>query len=393
MKYCVVIMDGASGWPLDELGGRTTLAAAKTPNLDTMASTGSVGLSQTVPEVCEPSSAVACMAILGYDPVANAVGRGAIEAASMGIELADDEIALRVNLVNTDGGVMASYSCGHISTAESREIIGELNAALENDTFRFYPGVGYRSILVVKGHPELIDVVCSPPHDMPDESLEGHMPSGQGSQVLLDLMDKARAVLASSPVNSRRRESGEVAATDIWPCWPGAAPKGIRPFSEIRLLSAAMTSAVDLLNGLAVLTRIDRLDIPGVTDGPDNDYAAQVEGALAALEDHDVVFIHIEAPDEAGHAGDVAGKIEAIEAIDREVVGRLLAYDGDLRILCMPDHATPIESKTHVSDPVPFVAAGGDLASIPAKRFDEESAKAQRWIFDPGRGALEFLLA
>lgn len=393
MKYCIVILDGTAGWPLDELGGLTTLAAAATPNLDALAASGTVGLARTVPEGAEPSSSAACTSILGYDPVADFVGRGAIEAASMGIALAPDEVALRMNLVDTQGGRMASYSCGHIPTAESRSVVIDLSDALADDTFRLHPGVSYRHILVVKGHPELLDATYTPPHDISGQPIEGRLPSGPGSEVLLDLMERARPVLRTSSANTRRGEAGQTPCTDIWPFWPGAAPSGIVPFGQLRGIRAAMTSGVDLLNGLAVLTGIDRLDIPGVTDGPDNDYAMQAERALAALDDYDLVVIHVETPDEAGHTGDVAGKIAGIEAIDREIVGRARDHGAGLRILCMPDHPTPIALKTHVGEPVPFVLSGPGIGASPVSCFDETTAAATGLVVDPGRAVMDLLLA
>jgi len=391
VKHCVIILDGASGWPLEELGGRTTLAAAETPNLDALAAAGLVGLAATVPPGTEPSSSAACTSILGYDPVADYVGRGAIEAASMGIRLAPDEVALRMNLVVIEGGVMASYACGHITTPESRAIVADLADALGDATFAFHPGVAYRHILVVKGHPELLEASYTPPHDITGKPVVGSLPSGPGSEVLLDLMERARPVLEASPANRRRREEGKLAATDVWPFWPGVAPRCIVPFSERRGMAAALTSGVDLLGGLAVLTGIDRLDIPGVTDGPDSDYGRQAAGGLAALAGHDVVVIHVETPDEAGHAGDVAAKIAGIEAIDREVVARAREIEG-LRILCMPDHPTPIALKTHVGEPVPFVLAGPGIEPNGASRFDEDQAKATGLLVDPGHGVMDLLL-
>lgn len=392
MKYCVIILDGASGWPLEELDGRTTLAAARTPNLDALASVGTVGLAHTVPPGAEPSSSAACTSILGYDPVVDFVGRGAIEAASMGIALGPDEVALRMNLVCVEGGVMASYACGHITTTESRAVVADLAEALGDDTFAFHPGVSYRHILVVSGHPELLEVTYTPPHDISGRPIDGRLPTGRGAEVLLELMDRARPVLGASAANAHRRDEGLVAATDIWPFWPGVAPKGLVPFERRRRLSAALTSGVDLLNGLAVLTGIDRIDIPGVTDGPDNDYAAQAIGGLAALHDHDLVVIHVETPDEAGHAGDVAAKIAGIEAIDREVVGRARSYGEGLRVLCMPDHPTPIALKTHVGEPVPFALAGPGIEHNGADRFDEAAATATGRVVDPGRAVVDLLL-
>lgn len=392
MKHVILILDGAAGWPLPELGSRTTLAAARTPNLDALAAAGAVGLAQTVPAGAEPSSSAACTSILGYDPIAEYVGRGAIEAASLGIELAPDEVALRMNLVHLADGVMASYSCGHIKTEESRDIVAELGDALGDGTFQFHPGVAYRHILVVKGHPEVLDGLYTPPHDISDRSVAGRLPTGAGAELLLDLMQRARPVLASSTVNAARAARGDLPATDIWPFWPGVAPEAIVPFSERRGVSAALTSGVDLLNGLAVLFGIERLDIAGVTDGSDNDYKAQIAGAMAALEDHDLVIVHVESPDEEGHAGNVAGKIAAIEAIDREMVSVLRGQLGDVRVLAMPDHPTPIELKTHVGEPVPFVIAGPGIALNAATEFRETAAAATGLVVDPGHGVMDLLL-
>jgi len=392
VKHIIVILDGAAGWPLTELGGKTTLQAAHTPNLDALARSGVVGLAQTVPPGTEASSAAACTSILGYDPVADSVGRGAIEAASMGIELAHDEVALRLNTVVLAEGTMASYSGGHIASPDSRALIEELQAALGDDTFRFYPGVAYRHILVVKGHPELLSLDYTPPHDISGQPLEGRLPSGDGAGLLLDLMERARVVLASSPVNARRASEGAARITDVWPFWPGAAPTGLVPFEQRRGLCAALTSGVDLLGGLAVLSGIDRLAIDGVTDGADNDYAAQAQGALAALADHDLVIIHVETPDEEGHAGNIAGKVAGIEAIDREVVARAAAYPGPVRLLCMPDHPTPIELMTHTGDAVPFVLWGEGVSGNGAAAYDEAAAEATSLRVDPGRGVMDLLL-
>ena len=392
MKYVILIMDGAAGWPLAELGSRTTLGHARTPNLDALAAAGVLGLAQTVPPGAEPSSSAACTSILGYDPVADRIGRGAIEAASMGISLADDEVALRMNLVHVADGAMASYACGHIRTEESRAIVAELAKALGDDTFTLYPGVAYRHILVVKGHPELLECAYTPPHDISDQPIAGKTPYGPGADLLLDLMERARPVLAASAVNRARAGRGELPATEIWPFWPGAAPRGLVPFAELRGVHAAMTSGVDLLNGLAVLFGIDRLDIAGVSDGPDNDYRAQIAGGLAALDDHDLVVVHVESPDEEGHGGNTQGKIAAIEAIDREMVSVLRSRLDEVRVLVMPDHPTPIELKTHVGEPVPFVLAGPGIAPNGGTEFREVTAAATGLIVDPGHGVVDLLL-
>jgi len=392
VKYVVLILDGAAGWPLAELGSRTTLGYAHTPNLDALVAAGTLGLAQTVPPGAEPSSSAACTSILGYDPIENYVGRGAIEAASMGISLAADEVALRMNLVHVADSMMASYACGHITTQESRAIVAELAEALDDDTFKLYPGVAYRHILVVKGHPELLECAYTPPHDISDQPIDGKTPHGEGAALLLDLMERARPVLAASAVNRQRAERGDLPATDIWPFWPGAAPEGLVPFTELRGVRAAMTSGVDLLGGLAVLFGIDRLTIPGVTDGADNDYRAQIEGALAALEDHDLVVVHVESPDEEGHGGNTQGKIAAIEAIDREMVSALRDRLDEVRVLAMPDHPTPIELKTHVGEPVPFVLAGPGIAPNGGSEYREVAAAATGLLVDPGYRVMDLLL-
>jgi 2,3-bisphosphoglycerate-independent phosphoglycerate mutase len=394
VKYAIVILDGAAGWPLKTLGGKTSLQAAHTPNLDSMARSGRVGLARTIPEGTEPSSSAACMSILGYDPVADFVGRGAIEAASMGIELGPDQVALRLNLVAIRDDVMASYSSGNIPTEESSAIIREIATGLDDDAFTLHPGVSYRHILVVTGHPELADASYTPPHDISDQPVGGALPSGPGSDLLLDYMARARPLLANSATNRRRGADGLVMATDVWPFWPGTAPRGLKAFAAMRDHSAAMSSGVDLLNGLAVLAGIERLEIPGVTGDSDNDYEAQAKGALDAWHDHDLVVIHVESPDEEGHAGNTEGKVEAIEAIDSRILSPILrrAVDENVRILAMPDHPTPIETKTHVAEAVPFVIWGAGITSNGATCYDESTAKATGLVLDPGRLVMDELL-
>lgn len=394
MKHVVVILDGAAGWPLAELGGKTTLQAASTPHLDALARAGRLGLARTVPEGEEPSSSAACTSILGYDPIADYVGRGAIEAASMGIRLQPGQVALRVNTVTIIDGLMASYACGHIATEESRAIITDIATALDDDTFKLYPGVAYRHILVVTGHPELLETRYTPPHDISDRPVASHLPSGPGSELLLDFMQRARPLLDGSAINRCRAASGQSRVTDVWPFWPGAAPRVMTSFAQSRGLAAVLTSGVDLLNGLAVLAGIDRLDIDGVTGGSDNDYARQATEGLEALSDHDLVVIHVESPDEEGHAGDTAAKVEAIEAIDREVISRVRAFAEirEVRILAMPDHPTPVALKTHTGEAVPFVVSGPGIASNGGRAFSEEAAEATGLLVDPGHLVMDELL-
>jgi len=376
VKYCVLIIDGASGWPLPERGGKTCLELANTPNLDLMATEGTLGLVQTVPQGMEPSSACACMSIMGYDPKIYYKGRSAIEAASMGIPIDKGEVAFRCNLVAVRDGRMWDYSAGHIGDKEAHALIEALNKSLGNEEIRFYPGVSYRHLCKIKGHPKTIQAICTPPHDIPNKPIKAYLPQGQGSEFLRDIMACSVEVLRDHPANKARQSRGEPPATMIWLFWgSGEIPK-LPSCKEAYGLSAAMTSGVDLLRGLAKMAGIDNLNIKGVTDGMDNDNAAQAAGALKALEKHDLVFIHIEAPDEAAHGGHIDDKIKAIEKIDREVIGKLLSGKKDnLHLLVLPDHATPIKVQTHVGDPVPFVLGGAGLKTSGARAFSEKEAK------------------
>jgi 2,3-bisphosphoglycerate-independent phosphoglycerate mutase len=376
MKYCVLIVDGAAGWPLPGRGGKTCLELAETPNLDALAREGIVGLTATVPPGMEPSSACACMSLLGYDPKVYYKGRAAIEAVSMDIPIAEDEVVFRCNLVNIEDGRMQSYCAGHISTGEARQLIEALNEEPGGDDVSFYTGLSYRHLLKLKGHEDTVEAVCTPPHDIPNKPVAEYLPRGKGSQFLKQLMQASGAVLEKHPVNTKRQARGDMLANMIWLFWGSRRIPDMPSFKQVYGLSAALTSGVDLLQGLGMMMGIDILEIAGVTDGLDNDFQGQAIGALKSLEDHDLVVIHIEAPDEAGHAGSVDDKIEAIQRIDRDVVSRLRAFEpGNLRLLVMPDHPTPIEIKTHVAEPVPFMLWGAGFAANGAERFTETEAK------------------
>jgi 2,3-bisphosphoglycerate-independent phosphoglycerate mutase len=385
MKYCVLIIDGAAGWALPERGGKTCLELAHVPNLDAMAREGFVGLVRTVPQGMEPSSACACMSVLGYDPKVYYRGRSAIEAKSMDIPVAKDEVVFRCNLVAVRDGKMLSYSSGHIDTGEAHALVAALNEKLGNDEIHFYPGVRYRHICKIKGHDDTLLANCTPPHDIPDKPIAEFLPKGPGSELLRDLMERSKAVLKEHPVNVERQARGDIPATMIWLFWGSGRIPEMPSFKQVYGLGAAMTSGVDLLRGLAGMADMAVLDIPGVTDGLDNDYAAQALGALKALEKHDLVVIHIEAPDEAAHAGSVDDKIEAIQMVDKEVVGRIRSWNPDaIRVLVLPDHPTPIKIQTHTDEPVPFMLWGSGFASNGAKRFTETEAKSTGVFIEDG---------
>ena len=375
MKYIVLIIDGAAGLPIPERGGKTSLELARTPNLDAMAAGGYAGLVRTVPPGMEPSSACACMSVMGYDPVIYYKGRASIEAKSMGIDIGREEVVFRCNLVNVSDGKMNDYSAGHIGNEEATGLIEALNENLGSEEIKFYPGVSYRHILKLKGHPETLKAKCTPPHDIPGKDIADFLPQGPGSGLLRDLMARSETLLRSHQINVARRKRGDVPVTTIWLFWGSGQVPEMPAFKKSYGLKAAMTSGVDLLRGLAKMAGMEILGIKGVTDGPDNDNAAQAVGAMEALKKNDLVVVHIEAADEAGHGGLAEAKIKAIERIDKEVVGRLRNYHGDLRVLVMPDHPTPVTIRTHTADPVPFLLWGKGISANGAARFTEAEAK------------------
>jgi 2,3-bisphosphoglycerate-independent phosphoglycerate mutase len=381
MKYAIVIIDGAAGLPLAERGNKTCLELAKTPNLDALAKEATLGLVRTVPAGMEPSSACACMSLLGYDPKRYYKGRGGIEARSLNIPVGEGEVVFRCNLVAIRDGKMWDYSAGHISSDEAKELINALNQSLGNERIQFYPGVSYRHILKLKGVEETLSATCTPPHDIPDKPVKDFLPRGKGSEILRDLMKRSEAVLKEHPINLKRLSRGDIPATSIWLFWGSGKAPEMPKFKEVYGLGAALTSGVDLLKGLARMLGMEVLDIPGVTDGLDNDYAAQANGALEALKKNDLVIIHIEAPDEAAHAGSIDDKIEAIQRVDSEVIRRL--KDG-LRLLVLPDHPTPIKVRTHSGQPVPFILWGEGFSTNGGKRFTEAEAKSTGLFIEDG---------
>ncbi len=393
MKHCILIIDGAAGLPLPERGGKTCLELAYTPNLDAMAQEALLGMARTIPAGMEPSSSNACMSVLGYDPKVHCFGRGAIEAKSMGIPVDDGEVVFRCNLVTVDGGKMRDYSAGHISPDEAQQLIDALNKSLGSDSVHFYPGLSYRNIVKIRGREDTLLATCTPPHDIPDKPIGEFIPHGSGSDLLRDLMKRSEDVLRKHPVNAARESRGASPANMIWLFWGSGKIPDIPAFKQVYGLDAAATSAVDVVQGLAQMMGMEVLEIPGVTDGLDNDFAGQAAGALKALDKYDLVVIHIEAPDEAGHAGSIDEKVEAIRRIDSEVVSRIRAWRGDaLRVLIMPDHPTPIEIRTHNPEPVPFMLWGEGFIPNGARRFTEAEAAKTGLFIDPGYNIMSRLV-
>ena len=393
MKYCILIMDGAAGWPLLDHGGRTCLELAYTPNLDAMAREGIVGLVRTIPEGMEPSSACACMSVLGYDPRVYYRGRSAIEARSMDIPIGEGEVVFRCNLVSICDGTMRSYSSGFIKSEEAKVLIAALNEKLGSDEVQFYPGVSYRHICKIKGREDTLLAICTPPHDIPGKPINEFLPHGPGSDLLRDLMARSEVVLRNHPLTIERKSRGDIPATMIWLFWSSGRIPDMPVFKQVCGLDAAMTSGVDLLRGLAKMIGMGILSIPGVTGDLGNDCTAQAVGALEALKEHDLVVVHVEAPDEAAHAGSIEDKIEAIQRVDAEMVSRIRGWDKDsLRVLIMPDHPTPIKVQTHTREPVPFMLWGSGFMANGAKRFTEAEAKSTGVFIEQGYNIMAKLI-
>ncbi|MBF0466793.1 MAG: cofactor-independent phosphoglycerate mutase [Nitrospirae bacterium] len=377
MKYIVLIGDGMADRPIDSIGGQTPLMKAHTPNMDMLASRGTVGGVQTVPESLPPGSDVANLSILGYDPTLYYTGRAPFEALSMGIDLKPTDVAYRCNLVTlktVDGQtIMEDYSSGHITTEEGGALIEAMAASVpSNSDFKFYPGISYRHLMVWENG--LTDIDCTPPHDITGKPIAQFLPKGQKSDVLIDLMTASEGVLKTHEVNTRRARDGKKPATSIW-LW-GQGKRPLLPlFKEKYKLNGALISAVDLTRGLGVAAGLKIIQVPGITGYIDTNYEGKASYGVDALNDADFVYIHVEAPDEAGHTGNLNDKIKAIEDFDKYIVGGVLdKLKGrhDFRLLIMPDHATPICIKTHSREPVPFIIYdSADDVKSPVKSYDE----------------------
>ena len=373
MKLVVLLGDGMADLPIEALQGRTPLQAAKKPNMDRLAKQGRSGLAQTVPDGFPPGSDVANLSVMGYAPSRHYTGRAPLEAAAMNVELGTSDIAFRCNFVTIEKGIMQDYSAGHISTEEGRELIRAIAPLMPNR--KLYAGVSYRNLLVLKAGAK---AVCTPPHDISDQPVASHLPSGPDAELLISLMEAAGPVLANHPVNLNRIAAGKRPANAIWLWGQGPAPT-MPSFAEKYMLEGAMISAVDLLKGIGRYAGLQVIDVTGATGNIDTNYEGKVEAALRALERLDFVYLHIEAPDEAGHEGDTALKVKAIELFDEKVVGPVIKgldeSGQDWRVLLLPDHATPISIKTHSRDPVPFTIAGTGVQPDGVERFDEAAAR------------------
>jgi len=398
MKIIVLLGDGMSDEPCAELDGKTPLQAAQTPNMDRMARAGQVGLAHTVPDGLPPGSDVANLSVFGYDPRSCYTGRSPLEAISMGVQLGPHDVAFRMNLVTLtphNGKIyMEDFSAGHIGSEESHQLISTLQAELGDERFEFHPGVGYRHLLVWRNGKDAM--TATPPHDISGKKILEYLPQGDGADELINLMNASQMVLHNHPINKQRQERDELPATSIWLWGHGKSPV-LQPYQEKFGLSGAVISAVDLMKGIGLCAGLEVINVPGATGYIDTNYKGKAEAALAALERLDFVYVHVEAPDEASHSGNLQHKIKAIEDFDQLVVGTVLAgadrFD-DLRILCCPDHPTPVQKMTHTSDPVPFIVyRPGQDNGNGAVSYDEVQAKATGLILAEGYQLMELLVS
>lgn len=362
MKYAIIIPDGAADRPAKALVNRTPLEVARLPHMNRIAAEGRLGTVQTVPAGLSPGSDVAILSLLSYDPTKHYTGRAPLEAVARGIELGPDDWVFRCNFVTVAEEEMMDYSAGHIRTPEAQVLIAALEERFGSDSLRFYAGVGYRHLVVIKG--ERFGVRTTPPHDIMGQPIKRHLPKGRNAGRLKELMHASREVLATHPINAVRRDLGENLATQIWLWGEGQRPT-LESFHARWNVRGAAITAVDLVRGIAKLIGWDIIEVEGATGYYDTNYAGKAAAAIAALKDHDLVVVHVEAPDEAGHNGDAREKVKALEAIDREIVGPVLAAleasGQPWRILVSPDHETPLEMRTHERQAVPFAMMGSGL--------------------------------
>ena len=396
MKYVVLLGDGMADYPTSMLGGKTPLQCAFTPFLDQIAAEGTLGLVDTIPAGFTPGSDVANLSVLGYDPAQIYTGRGPLEAASMGIPLGPNDIAYRCNLVtigqkDTPDAFMEDFTAGHISTKEARDIILFINKQIGSSQFQFFPGVSYRHLFVCRYAAS--SPVTTPPHDITGKAIAPYLPHGESAEEINSFMQKASEILRSHPINIQRQSLGKKQANSIWLWGQGKKPQVV-PLTQKYNLKGGMISAVDLLKGIGIIAGLKVISVEGATGYIDTNYAGKARTALDALKFMDFIFVHLEAPDEMGHEGNAAGKIQAIELFDEKIVGPILnnvGSLGDYRILVLSDHPTPLDLKTHVGDPSPFavLSSRNDENKAAGLPFNEIAARESSILISPGHLLME----
>lgn len=397
-KHLIAVPDGMADQPIPELGDRTPLAVAATPWMDRMASAGRIGLTRTVPQGMEPASDVANLSIMGYSPSEVYTGRAPFEAASMGIKLDDNDLAFRLNLVTLEQNytVMADHSADHITSSEAAELLESLKPMAESIGLILYPGISYRHLLVWKNGPK--NCLTYPPHDFAGEPVDSHLPSGERSDVLLRIIIKSWKILESHQVNQRRIQRGKGPANSVWP-WGQGKPPRMKTLRERFGIEGSVVAAVDLMKGIGTYAGLSAVQVPGATGYLDTNYEGKVQAALSVLKEKDFVFVHVEAPDEASHSGMLDLKRRAIEEYDEKVVGPLLKGLEQFphwRILLLPDHHTPLSTRAHAPDPVPFILLDSRQWDPTHRQnssaFSEEEARASGVMIEDATKMIQILL-
>ncbi|MCF7907873.1 MAG: cofactor-independent phosphoglycerate mutase [Candidatus Omnitrophica bacterium] len=395
MKYIIIVPDGAADDPLGALGGKTPLEVADIPYMDLLAKQGVLGRVKTIPRGFIPSSDVANLSLLGYDPNRYYSGRGPLEAANLGVTLAEEDLAFRCNLVTEGEGKLLDYSAGHITDKEAKVLIETINEKLGTKDIEFFFGTSYRNLMVIRGGKGLgLDKLkYHAPHDIMGKNISKYLPKGKNSSTLIDLMNHSQEVLASCEINKVRIDLGESPANMIWLWGCGGSPT-MPPFKELFGINGAVISAVDLIKGIGKIVGLRVLDVEGANGYYDTNYLGKARAALSALETHDFVFVHIEATDEAGHNQDLRMKIACLERIDKMVVGTIFEElkDQDFRILVTPDHPTPIAKRTHTDEPVPFLISGTGITADSFSAYSEVEAQASSLYFDSGEALMRHFL-
>jgi 2,3-bisphosphoglycerate-independent phosphoglycerate mutase len=382
--------------PIASWGGKTPLEAAQTPNMDWLAQHGLSALVKIIPDGLPPGSDIGNMSVLGYDPAKGFTGRAPLEAANLGIHLADDELAIRCNLVTVKDGVMVDYSSGHISIDDATAIMKTVSTKLNDNKVKFYTGKSYRHIAVLKAVDvaKFLKIKCTPPHDIMGQKIDQYLPKGDGAEVFLEYMEKSRPILLEHPINKARISRGEKPATMIWLWGQGARPK-LQAYKEKFGLDGSIISAVDLVNGIGRLIGLNVINVPGATGYYDTNFKGKAEYALESLKTRDFVFVHVEAMDEAGHNGDAVAKVKGVEDFDKFVVGTVLERfrnSWNVRILVTPDHPTPVAKRTHTRAPVPFVMYGKDVESNGLHGYNEALASGAGIKFNSGEEMIRYFM-